>query len=67
MSAFDVNAKPTKNFIGIMLFYIFLAYVIMPILFYYFSEKSLDSAGTGFVVGSLVSIGLWYSYGSKMV
>jgi hypothetical protein len=29
--------------------------------------KSLASAGIGFVVGSLISIVLWFGYGSKMI
>jgi hypothetical protein len=36
-------------------------------MFYYFVEKSLSSAGNGFVLGSLISIALWYSFGRKMV
>lgn len=54
-------------FIKIMLFYVFLSYLIMPIIFYYSFGKNLMSAGNGFVVGSILSIVLWYIYGSKMV
>ena len=50
-----------------MVFYILLSYVIFPSIFYYFVEKSLVSAGNGFVVGSLVSIALWFVYGKKIV
>lgn len=54
-------------FVQIMVFYAFLSYIIVPGFFYYFMEKSLKSAGKGFIVGSLLSIVLWLMYGSKMV
>ena len=50
-----------------MLFYIVLSYLIMPLVFYYAFGKTLLSAGNGFVAGSIVSILLWYFYGSKMI
>lgn len=56
-----------NTFCMIMLFYLVLSYLIMPSIFYYFVEKSLDSAGKGFVIGSLLSIALWLTYGSKMI
>lgn len=56
-----------QTFLGIMAFYILLSYVIFPMIFYYLMGKSLASAGNGFIVGSLVSIGLWLTYGKKMV
>ncbi len=57
----------SSKFIGIMVFYIILSYLIGPLIGYYFLGKTTKSAGTGFVVGSILSIILWYSYGSKMV
>ena len=54
-------------FLGIMTFYILLSYVVFPIIFYYSMGKTLKSAGNGFVVGSMISILLWYFYGSKMI
>ena len=54
-------------FIGTMLFYILLSYVVMPIVFYYYVEKSLLSAGNGFVAGSLLSVVLWYTFRSQIV
>jgi len=56
-----------QTFLGIMVFYILLSYVIFPLGFYYFIEKSLKSAGNGFIVGSIISIGLWLSYGKKLI
>ena len=56
-----------STFIGIMVFYILLSYVIGPVLFYYAFGKTLKSAGNGFIVGSLASIALWHFAGSKMI
>jgi hypothetical protein len=56
-----------QTFLGIMGFYILLSYIIFPMIFYYLVGKSLASAGNGFIVGSLISIGLWLTYGRKMV
>ena len=56
-----------QTFAGIMAFYILLSHVVFPLVFYYFVEKSLLSAGNGFAFGSVVSILLWYSYGKNMI
>ena len=57
----------TQTFIGIMAFYIALSYIVFPLAFYYLVEKSLSSAGNGFILGSLISIVLWHFYGRKMI
>ena len=54
-------------FVGIMAFYVVLSYLAFPAVFYFFIEKSLSSAGNGFVVGSLVSVALWFGFGRKMI
>jgi len=54
-------------FVGVMIFYILLAYVIFPLLFYYLFEKSLVGAGNGFILGSVVTILLWKIYGENLV
>lgn len=59
--------KNTWTFIQIMLFYAILSYVIMPVIFYYAFGRSLLRVGDGFVVGSILSVILWYTYGSKMI
>jgi hypothetical protein len=53
-----------EMFIGVMVFYALLSYVIMPAAFYFFVEKNLNSAGNGFVVGSLLSVVLWFNFRS---
>lgn len=57
----------SKTFIGIMVFYILLSYLIFPLFFYYFIDKTYTQAGNGFMLGSVVSILLWRLYGSNMV
>lgn len=54
-------------FLSIMTFYILLSHIIGPLAFYYLVDRSLLSAGNGFIAGSLLSIVLWLFYGSKMV
>jgi hypothetical protein len=61
-----MNPK-TQTFIGIMIFYMVLSYVIFPAGFYFLIEKSYAMAGTGFVVGSIVSIMLWLFVGKKLI
>jgi hypothetical protein len=61
-----MNSK-LQTFIGIMLFYIVLTYLVFPLGFYYLVEKSLGSAGNGFVLGSIVSLVLWMFFGRKMI
>lgn len=56
-----------QKFLGIMVFYILLSYVIFPVGFYYLAGKTLASAGNGFVLGSIISIVLWFMFGRKMV
>lgn len=56
-----------QTFIGIMAFYIVLSYLIFPLAFYYLVDKSLSSAGNGFIMGSIVSIILWSTYGKKLI
>ena len=51
-------------FVGVMVFYAVLSYVIMPAAFYFFVEKNLNSAGNGFIVGSLLSVVLWLNFRS---
>lgn len=56
----------TTTFIGIMAFYAVLTYIIFPLVFYYLGKKKLINAGYGFVAGSVVSVALWLTVGSKM-
>ena len=59
--------KKMQTFVGIMAFYAILTFIVFPVGFYYLVNKSLMSAGNGFVVGSLVSIALWLGFGRNMI
>ena len=59
--------KSMTTFLQIMVFYMFLSYVLGPVLFYYAFGRTLASAGNGFIVGSIVSVILWHFFGKKMV
>jgi hypothetical protein len=52
---------------GIMAFYAVLTYFVFPMIFYYTMGKTAKAAGQGFILGSVVSVVLWFFYGSKMV
>jgi len=56
-----------QTFLGIMAFYAVLTFVIFPVGFYYLVNKSLMTAGNGFVVGSLISIMLWFVFGRTLI
>ena len=58
--------KGLNSFIATMIFYIVLSYVLMPLAFFYFVEKTLMSAGNGFVAGSILSVLLWFSFRSSI-
>ena len=55
-----------QTFISIMVFYAVLSCFLGPLLGYYIGGRSLESAGTGFICGSLASIVLWLTVGSKL-
>ena len=56
-----------NTFLYIMAVYIFISYVLGPVAFYYLMDKTLVSAGNGFIAGSILSIILWLVVGSEMV
>ena len=58
---------PIAKFSQIMLFYAILAFILGPLIFYYLVARTPASAGNGFVTGSILSIILWYTVGSKMI
>ena len=59
--------KKLQTFMGIMFFYALLTFLVFPVGFYYLVNKSLLSAGNGFIVGSLISIMLWLVYGRSLI
>jgi len=55
-----------QTFFGIMVFYAVLAYIICPTIGYYLGGRTINAAGNGFIVGSLISIILWLTVGKKL-
>jgi len=62
-------AMTGKNlkFIQIMMFYVLLSFILFPLLSYYVFDNTLESAGNGYVVGSIISLLLWQFYGKKLI
>jgi hypothetical protein len=56
-----------QTFLGILVFYFVLSFVLFPLGFYYLVDKSLITAGNGFVLGSVISIFLWLRFGRRIV
>ena len=55
-----------QTFVGIMIFYAVLTFLVLPYLFYS-RKNTLESAGNGFVAGSVLSLVLWLMVGRTMV
>ena len=55
------------KYTGVMAFYAALTYIIFPAIAYFLFGKTLDAAGNGFIVGSIVSVVLWKVYGFGLV
>lgn len=56
-----------NRLIYIMIFYAILSYIVGPMIGYYTMDRSDISAGDGAVVGSVVTIFLWFMYGRNSV
>ena len=50
-----------------MAFYAVLTYILFPVIAYFLFGKTLEAAGNGFIVGSIVSVVLWKVYGYGLV
>ena len=59
--------KGLQSFIGVMLFYAVLSYIVVPLFFFFYVEKTLMSAGNDFIVGSIISIIMWLSFRSYII
>ena len=62
----NINFNITK-YTGVMVFYVVLTYIIFPAIAYLAFGKTLEAAGNGFIVGSVVSVVLWKVVGMGMV
>ena len=61
-----MNFNITK-YTGVMAFYAVLTYLLFPVIAYFLFGKTLEAAGNGFIVGSVISVVLWKIYGYGMV
>ena len=52
---------------AVMAFYAVLTYLLFPVIAYFLFGKTLEAAGNGFIVGSVVSVILWKVYGYGLV
>jgi hypothetical protein len=62
----NLNFNLTK-YTGVMAFYAVLTYLLFPAIAYFLFGKTLEAAGNGFIVGSIVSVILWRMAGTMMV
>ena len=62
----NLNFNLTK-YAGVMVFYAVLTYILFPAIAYFLFGKTLEAAGNGFIVGSVVSVGLWKVVGMGVV
>jgi len=62
----NFNFDITK-YTGVMAFYAVLTYILFPVIAYFLFGKTLEAAGNGFIVGSVVSVVLWRMVGMGMV
>jgi hypothetical protein len=53
----------SKTFWQIMAFYAVLSCFIAPLIGY--KMKGLSGLGDGYVIGTIISIGLWFTVGKK--
>lgn len=61
-----MESKDKTLLLQIMIFYSLLSYFVAPTIGYYYT-KTKDGITYGLVIGSVLSIYLWYSYGQKLI
>lgn len=62
----NLNFNITK-YGAVMAFYAVITYMLFPVIAYFLFGKTLEAAGNGFIVGSVISVVLWKVYGFGMV
>ena len=60
-------SRPMLMFMQIMLFYFFITFLFFPVALYYARYRTIEDAANGYVIGSLISILLWFSFGRYMI
>jgi len=61
--------NPFNNYalLQVMLFYFALSFIVFPLFAYYTISPTATSLGNGWVIGSIISIILWYTMGQQLV
>ena len=62
----NVSTNDRNTLLKIMIFYSLLTYFIFPLLGLHL-KKNKEGITHGMIVGTILSIFLWFKYGSKMV
>jgi len=61
-----ISSNDKMLLIKIMILYSMISYFIFPIIGLYI-KKNKDGITHGMILGTIVSIFLWFKYGSKMI
>lgn len=59
------SSKNVQTLVMIMLFYSLITFFLFPIIGFYF--MAFTGILYGMIVGAIISVYLWYAYGSKMI
>ena len=62
----NISTNDRNLLLQIMLFYSVLTYFIFPLIGFYIN-KNKEGITNGMILGSIISIILWFNYGSKMI
>jgi Na+/proline symporter len=62
----NISTNDRNTLLKIMIFYSILTYFVFPLIGLYI-KKTKEGLTHGMIVGTILSIFLWFKYGSKMV
>ena len=62
----NVSTNDRNTLLKIMIFYSLLTYFVFPLIGLYL-KKNKEGLTHGMIVGTILSMFLWFKYGSKMV
>tara|TARA_B110000971_G_C20001778_1_gene497206 strand:- start:1237 stop:1434 length:198 start_codon:yes stop_codon:yes gene_type:complete len=61
-----LSSEDKSNLLKIMVFYSFISYFAAPAIGFRLTNNK-SGITNGLIVGSVISIGLWYGFGQKLV
>lgn len=62
----NISSNDKNVLLKVMLFYSLLSYFIFPVIGF-LVKKNKEGITHGMIMGTIVSIFLWFKYGSKMI